>query len=159
MFIQLLVNTIRISFQCLRCSGVVQCRRISRISLNTVICVDGLFPSFSRNPRGVPLSSDAYDISQLLQVLKGKTILNFYSNYLERFRYRPNSLSFLAGRSGHYQEENLQSFVDRQLVLQRQQVTHLEEVIRQYFTVMTKIRTNFVVSVLCGILSISLYLS
>ena len=106
-------------------------------------------PPFCRNPRGVQQSSDGYDVSQLLQILKGKTILNFYSNYLERFRYRPNSLSFLAGRSGHYQEENLRSFVDRELVLQRQQITHLEEVIRQYFTVITKIGANFVVSVLC----------
>lgn len=100
-----------------------------------MICKDSLSPPFCRNPRGVQQPSDAYDISQLLQILKGKTILNFYSNYLERFRYRPNSLCFLAGRSGHYQEENLQSFVDRELVLHRQQIAHLEEVIRQYFTV------------------------
>lgn len=75
------------------------------------------------------------DIQQCFHLLKKKTILNFYSNYLECFRCQPAVLNQLAGHGDRRPEESLQSFVNRQLAAKRQQAARLEETIRRYFTV------------------------
>ena len=75
------------------------------------------------------------DIQQCFQLLKKKTILNFYSNYLECFRCQPAVLTILAGPGDRRPEESLPAFVARQLAAKRSQAARLEETIRRYFTV------------------------
>lgn len=75
------------------------------------------------------------DIQQCFQLLKKKTILNFYSNYLECFRCQPAVLTILADPGDRRPEESLPAFVARQLAAKRSQAARLEETIRRYFTV------------------------
>lgn len=75
------------------------------------------------------------DIQQCFQLLKKKTILNFYSNYLECFRCQPAVLNLLAGPGDRRPEESLPAFVARQLAAKRSQAARLEETLRRYFTV------------------------
>ena len=78
-------------------------------------------------------------VRKILQILQCKQILNFYSNFMEKFKPNINLLNQMAGRSptGTY-EESILSFIEHQQYSYRQQINRLDDITRKYMRVGNK---------------------
>lgn len=68
-------------------------------------------------------------------MIKKKGIFDYYNRFCEEFQPRMSILYHLAGCHQHYQEESLDTFIDRQQHIYLQQISRYSEIVRKYNTV------------------------
>lgn len=71
----------------------------------------------------------------VLDVILHKGVLNFYSNYREKFEPHASALSLFVDKKNHYPDDGLQSHIDRQLVLLREEIRKYQDAVRRWNTV------------------------